>query len=296
MCGCGIGRCWVRVLGAWLVRLACGFTGDFYGFAHGSEACGVPGRGGAVAVGQGSASDQKPGFRAQRRGAMPRRPSGGACAASGLAPRGGGTLARLRCCLWFRSGSLVASRPEGNQSGLVESSRITRCCGGVPSGWTPPERPDWLRPPTRRGIRNLPPVGFGHRSRTPRRRASAAAGAAKARRWPPPQGGRFRIPRRVGANRSPRRADGVKSMPHPSATRPTPPQRHGLYSGGPSWYPQPQRRDEGSGPDHKQHRNPPSVPLTLRARPLAAQAPPEGRRRHRAPGLGAKACRLWLLI
>jgi len=179
---------------------------------------------------------QATGLRAQRRGASLRRPSGGACAASGLAPRGGADIGRWRCCLWSRSGSLVASRPEGNQPGLVVSSRITRCWGTASSGWTPPDRADWLRPPTRRGIRDLPPVGIGHRpgttptivaaagispGRTRRSSADPAAADVSAampdRCLTPPHGGRFRIPRRVGANRSPRRADGVKSMPHPTA-------------------------------------------------------------------------------
>ena len=185
---------------------------------------------------QWSSPDQRPGLRAQRRGASLRRPSGGACAASGLAPREWGDTGRLRCCLWSGPDPSSHRRPEGNQPGLVVSSRITRCWGAASSGWTPPARADWLRPPTRRGIRDLPSVGIGHRSRTtpatmaaagidlvapsdPRADPAAAGVSApmRGRCLTPPHGGRFRIPRRVGADRSPRRADGVKSMPHPTA-------------------------------------------------------------------------------
>ena len=93
-----------------------------------------------------------------------RRPSGGACAASGLGSEGWGrTLHGGGAACGSGPDPSSHRRPEGNQPGLVVSSRITRCWGAVSSGWTPPARADWLRPPTRRGIRNLPSVGSGHR-------------------------------------------------------------------------------------------------------------------------------------
>ena len=207
----------------------------------------------------------------------------------------------MRCCLWSRSGSLVASGPEGNQAALVVSSRITRCWGAASSGWTPPERPDWLRPPTRRGIRDLPSVGIGHRSRTtpatmaaagidlvapsdPRADPAAAGVSAsmRGRCLTPPHGGRFRIPRRVGADRSPRRADGVKSMPHPTAADQRYPSGHGLDTGGPAWYSHPQRRDEGSGP------GPQAAPQPTNVRPT-----PRSEAARRAGAAGGIAPRLW---
>ena len=198
------------------------------------KACGVPGWGACAAVGLvvGFRS-RATGLRAQRRGAMP--PAAPARRAASLRGTGGHWQG---CGVACGPGPDPSShrRPEGNQPGLVVSSRITRCWGAASFGWTPPARADWLRPPTRRGIRDLPSVGIGHRSRTtpaivaaagidlvapsdPRADPAAAGVSApmRGRCLTPPHGGRFRIPRRVGADRSPRRADGVKSMPHPTA-------------------------------------------------------------------------------
>jgi hypothetical protein len=62
----------------------------------------------------------------------------------GLVGRGGGGL----CCGRLCPGSLVAIVASRNQTGSVVSSRITRCCGAVSCDLTPPNRSDWLRPPT----------------------------------------------------------------------------------------------------------------------------------------------------
>ena len=258
--------------------------------SHMLEASGVPGWGGGVAVGPVVVSRSRATSDRLWRPTPGRDASGGACAASGLAPRGGGH-SRLRCCLWSRSGSLAASRPEGNQPGLVESSRITRCCGPVPSGWTPPGRADWLRPPTRRGIRNLPSVGSRHRPPTTSV-TSAAAGAAKTRRWPPPRevgSGSLVASAQTAAHDGP-------TVSSPCHTKPPP---TSLTGGGMDFTPAdrrgtPSRNDATRDPDrnHSSTATGPVSPPPLRARPLAAQAPPEGRQRHRAPGLGAKACRL----
>src|SRR6185437_13079855 len=80
--GPGLGVGGGVTLGVWVFKA-------FYGFAHGSEACGVPGWGACAAVGL------VVGFRSRARPSRPkagRDASGGACAASGLAPREWGTL------------------------------------------------------------------------------------------------------------------------------------------------------------------------------------------------------------
>jgi len=249
--------------------------------------------------------DQEPGLRAQERGAMP--PAAPARRAASLRGTGGHWQG---CGVACGPGPDPSShrRPEGNQPGLVVSSRITRCCGAASSGWTPPARADWLRPPTRRGIRDLPPVGIGHRpgttptivaaagispGRTRRSSADPAAAGVSA-----PMRGRCLTPRtEVGsgslvASAQTAAHDGP-TVSSPCHTKPPPDQpyrsRHGLYSGGPAWYPQPQRRDEGSGPDHKQRRSRSVSPSPSER----GRSPRRRRRRHRAPLLGAMA---WLLI
>ena len=140
----------------------------FYGFAHGSEACGVPGWGACAAVGLvvGFRS-RATGLRAQPRGAMPPAALRGRLRGERPRLRGEGrTLHAGGAACGPGPDPSSHRRPEGNQPGLVVSSRITRCWGAASSGWTPPARADWLRPPTRRGIRDLPSVGIGHRSRT----------------------------------------------------------------------------------------------------------------------------------
>ncbi|MEZ0114284.1 hypothetical protein ABH920_008318 [Catenulispora sp. EB89] len=91
------------------------------------------------------------------------RASGGACAASGLAPGRGGS----RC--WapvVACGRLVPGSPsrrrltEADRSGGIKSDPC--CCGGVSCDLTPPARSAWLRPPTRRGTRDNPGLWCGH--------------------------------------------------------------------------------------------------------------------------------------
>ena len=166
--------------------------------------------------------------------ARPSRPtpgrdaSGGACAASGLAPRGWGDTGRLRCCCG--SGPDPSSRrrlTEADRSGAIKPHRS--CWSPVAFGLTAPARSAWLRPPTRRGIRDLAPCGgVGH---GPRIGAliPAAAGLADDRgvrlglipaaamvagvvryRCPIPMEGRSRIPRRVGGRSQSARAGGVQ--------------------------------------------------------------------------------------
>ena len=164
--------------------------------------------------GRGSSLDQEPGFRAQSRGAMPLAALRGACAASGLAPRGGGTLDGLRCCLWFRSGSLVASLRLG----------IPRRSAGVKS-MPPPDKlvgggfvwhgldtvgPSWAAV-CADATRDPEPtsLGGGHLLvlAAP---AAADVGGVVRDRCPNPTGGRFRIPRRVGGRSQSARAGGVQ--------------------------------------------------------------------------------------
>ena len=254
----------MRGAGAWLVRLACGlqaiFTASRMVRRPVASLAGV-GRWGSGRWSFLDQEPQEPGFRAQRRGAMPLAALRGRLRGERPRSEGRGDTVRLGCCLWLRSGSLVASRPEGNR----------------PADARDPE-------PTSR-----------------RDRAAAAHHAADIGRRRCCQGEKMATPRELGsgslvASAQTAAHDGP-TVSSPCHTKPPPDQpdrrRHGLYSGGPSWYSQPQRRDEGSGPEPQAAPQPASVPPPLRARPLAAQAPPEGRQRHRAPGLGAKACRLW---
>ena len=260
MCGCGIGRCG----GAWVLGCLAGavslwFTGDLYGFAHGSVACGVPGWGGAVGVGSVVVSRSR---------------------ATGLRAQGGARVppAALR-------GRLRGERLFGNvpsplaPRGAGHCAAAAAACGPGPD---PSSRraPRGISPPTR-GIRNLPPVGIGQRPRTTPP-TSAAAGAAKARRWPPPRevgSGSLVASAQTAAHDGP-------TVSSPCHTKPPPElpdrRRHGLYSGGPSWYSQPQRRDEGSGPEPQ-------------AAPQPAQCPPtpQSEAARRAGAAGGIAPRLW---
>ena len=91
-------------------------TGSFYGFAHGVEASGVPGSGEAAAAGSWVVSRSRAtGLRAQRRGAMPLAALRGRL--RGERPRLRGMAGTLAACvlLWVRSGSLVASSPDGSR-------------------------------------------------------------------------------------------------------------------------------------------------------------------------------------
>ncbi|MEY9859271.1 hypothetical protein ABH935_004899 [Catenulispora sp. GAS73] len=79
----------------------------------------------------------------------------------------------LRCCLRraaCRRSLLVVTRvlcpsprrrlTEPARFGGVKPHRC--CCGAASSGWTPPNRAGWLRPPTRRGTQNQHPAwSFG---------------------------------------------------------------------------------------------------------------------------------------
>ena len=63
-----------------------------------------------------------------------------------------------------RSNKRVDYRRALNYAALDRSAGIkpdTRCCGGVAFGLTPADRPDWLRPPTRRGTRDTTSVLCG---------------------------------------------------------------------------------------------------------------------------------------
>jgi hypothetical protein len=255
----------VGAVGA-VLRLVCGLQA-FTASRGVLMACGVPGSGGVAAPGRWSCPGQGQGRQAfapkGRRDA-----SGGACAASGLRSEGwpGHCPARVLLVVPARiPRRVVALR---NHAGQMVSSRIICAVGRVPCDLTPSARRDWLRPPTRRGIRDLPSAEVPapaarqdtdagrrrtarHRTPQPHRRTGSSGSTGRPGRLvfphhpvhgstgggryrpgparPAPhtrQQGRSRIPRRVGANRSPRRDDGVKSMPHPTATRP--PDRHGM--------------------------------------------------------------------
>ena len=71
--------------------------------------------------------------------------SGGACAASGLAPGSGGPRSRAAvvACGRLCPGFPAASAPGGNHPGLGGVKPDHCCWPPVPSGWTPP-RPGWL--------------------------------------------------------------------------------------------------------------------------------------------------------
>ena len=227
MRGWSVGRSVGRSAGRSAGAVSLWLTGDFYGFAHGSEASGVPGWGGVVAVGSVVVS------RSRATSDRPSRPKAGREPPAALRGRLRGERPRRRGEGADTGPAAVAAcgpgpdpsshrRPEGNQPGLVVSSRITRCWGAVSFGWTPPARADWLRPPTRRGIRNLPSVGSGHRPHSTPARVAAAGFPCKesgsgwcqcrdARPAPDtPHGARFRIPRRVGGRSQAERAGAVK--------------------------------------------------------------------------------------
>src|SRR5882762_1206115 len=78
---------------------------------------------------------------------------------AGLCSGGGGSRCQVSVML------LVAFVPDSpSRRRLTEADRPGGvkphhcCCAHAPSGWTPPDRPAWLRPPTRRGIRDNPGV------------------------------------------------------------------------------------------------------------------------------------------
>ncbi|MEY9887961.1 hypothetical protein ABIA31_001601 [Catenulispora sp. MAP5-51] len=100
--------------------------------------------------------------------------SGGACAASGLAPGSGGPrwLPADAACGRLRPGFPVASSPNGSRPARWYQVG-SQNCGSSISDLTPPARPAWLRPPKRRGIRDKPACGKS--SRTSRTHRLAAA-------------------------------------------------------------------------------------------------------------------------
>ena len=159
-------------------------------------------------------------------------PPGAPARRAASAPRGGGTLHGGGAACGSGPDPSSHRRPEGNQPGLVVSSRITRCCGAASFGLTAPDRSAWLRPPTRRGIRNLAPCGgvrrrSGIAALTPAaaglfetdcrvlwknvdiRRRLSLNGVVPGRCLDPTEG-RFRIPRRVGGRSQSARAGGVQ--------------------------------------------------------------------------------------
>ena len=146
------GRVWVAgAVCVWILNA-------FYGFAHGVEASGVPGSGGAAAAGSGSSSDQehrlsRPKAGRDASGGPPGAPARRAASAPG---RGASRcLPPVAAC-----GRLVPGPPsrrrltEADRSGGVKPHRTP--LWSPPSGLTPPARSAWLRPPTRRGTRDNP--------------------------------------------------------------------------------------------------------------------------------------------
>jgi len=149
------------------VRLVCGFTGtgDSLRLRAGLRRIRWVAQFGGAGLGRAG------GWRCSwtRSKATVKGASGGACAASGLAPGMGGRVVRRRLLL------VVAFVPDSpSHRRLTEAARS----GGVKPhhcrwpaetpGVTPPARPAWLRPPTRRGIRDNTTCGVNgvHFART----------------------------------------------------------------------------------------------------------------------------------
>ncbi|MEY9907411.1 hypothetical protein ABIA35_003640 [Catenulispora sp. MAP12-49] len=138
--------------------------------------------------------------------------SGGACAASGLAPGSGGRVVgrRLLLVVAFVPDSPPLRRPEGTIPAWAVSSRITRCCGCASSGWTPPS-PGWLCKHRRSDGESGTTPTCGNGSGTPRqschRRVCEPSGPR-----PHHRRGLSRIPRRFGGRSQAGRAGGVKSL------------------------------------------------------------------------------------
>ncbi|MEY9856933.1 hypothetical protein ABH935_002541 [Catenulispora sp. GAS73] len=192
------------------MRLGCGSTGDFYGFAQGL----MTSQGDAVRLsdsfraggrrfwltrprsGSGfcGSTPAAAGFRVHNRApvrvtahTLRRRQSSGVVGTlrppAGALQRGGDPRVGLFgggprlvgflyavACVALSAGGVACGRQvlgpsprrrltEPARFGGVKPHRC--CCGPAPSGWTPPNRPGWLRPPTRRGTQNQHPAWSG---------------------------------------------------------------------------------------------------------------------------------------
>ena len=145
-----------------VLRLVCGLQAFFYGFAPDVDGLWRPWlRWGVLRPGRWSCPGQGQGRQAFAPNGR-RDASGGACAASGLAPRGARDTVQLACCLWSRPGSLVASslRLGVPRRAAGVKSMPRRSGGQAAVGYgmdlTPSARRGLRFAPTRRGIRDLP--------------------------------------------------------------------------------------------------------------------------------------------